>query len=93
MSLLLDAIKRAGDAGNDRAAVAKQLLATKDREGVFGKYSIDPNGDITLTPYGVYRIEDGALVFDHTVEAPRSARPRRPARGSRRRGPRAARGG
>jgi branched-chain amino acid transport system substrate-binding protein len=69
MSLLLDAIKRAGDAGNDRAAVAKQLLATKDREGVFGKYSIDPNGDITLTPYGVYRIEDGALVFDHTVKA------------------------
>jgi branched-chain amino acid transport system substrate-binding protein len=69
MSLLLDAIKRAGDKGNDRASVAKQLLATKDREGVFGKYSIDPNGDITLTPYGIYRIEDGALVFDHTVEA------------------------
>jgi branched-chain amino acid transport system substrate-binding protein len=69
MSLLLDAIKRAGDAGNDRAAVAKQLLATKDREGVFGKYSIDKNGDITLTPYGVYRIEDGQLVFDHSVKA------------------------
>ena len=69
MSLLLDAIKRAGDAGNDRAAVVKQLLSTKDREGVFGKYSIDPNGDITLTPYGIYRIEDGALVFDHTVDA------------------------
>jgi branched-chain amino acid transport system substrate-binding protein len=69
MSLLLDAIKRAGDAGNDRASVAKQLLATKDREGVFGKYSIDKNGDITLTPYGVYRIEDGQLVFDHSVKA------------------------
>jgi branched-chain amino acid transport system substrate-binding protein len=68
MSLLLDAIKRAGDNGDDRASVAKQLLATKDREGVFGKYSIDPNGDITLTPYGIYRIEDGALVFDHTVK-------------------------
>ena len=35
---------------------------------MFGKYSIDANGDITLTPYGVYKIEDGALVFDHTVE-------------------------
>ena len=69
MSLLLDAVKRAGDAGNDRAAVVKQLLATKDRDGVFGKYSIDPNGDITLTPYGIYRIEDGALVFDHSVQA------------------------
>jgi branched-chain amino acid transport system substrate-binding protein len=69
MSLLLDAIKRAGDAGNDREAVVKQLLATKDREGVFGKYSIDPNGDITLTPYGAYRIKDGAMVFDRTVQA------------------------
>src|SRR3954469_4704668 len=69
MSLLLDAIKRAGDKGDDRATVAKQLLSTKDREGVFGKYSIDKNGDITLTPYGIYRIENGALVFDHTVQA------------------------
>jgi branched-chain amino acid transport system substrate-binding protein len=68
MSLILDAIKRAGANGADRAAVVEQLLATKDREGVFGKYSIDENGDITLTPYGAYKIEGGALVFDHTVE-------------------------
>jgi branched-chain amino acid transport system substrate-binding protein len=69
MSLLLDAIKRAGDRGNDRAAVVDALMSTKDREGVFGKYSIDKNGDITLTPYGVYKIENGAMVFDHTVQA------------------------
>jgi branched-chain amino acid transport system substrate-binding protein len=68
MSLLLDAIERAGADGGDRAAVVEQLFATKDREGTFGTYSIDENGDITLTPYGVYRIEDGALVFDHTVK-------------------------
>ena len=67
MSVLLDAIKRAGGDGGDRAAVVKELLGTKDREGVFGKYSFDENGDITLTPYGVYEIEDGALVFDRTV--------------------------
>jgi branched-chain amino acid transport system substrate-binding protein len=67
MSLLLDAIKRAGADGADKAAVVRELLGTKDREGVFGKYSIDPNGDITLTPYGVYKIKDGALVFDRTV--------------------------
>jgi branched-chain amino acid transport system substrate-binding protein len=70
MSLLLDAIKRAGADGGDREAVVKQLMSTKDREGVFGKYSIDPNGDITLTPYGVYKIKNGALVFDHTVKPP-----------------------
>ena len=68
MSLLLDAIKRAGDNGNDRAAVVDALMSTKDREGVFGTYSIDENGDITLTPYGAYKIDNGAMVFDHTVE-------------------------
>jgi branched-chain amino acid transport system substrate-binding protein len=35
---------------------------------VFGKYSFDENGDITLTPYGVYRIEDGAMTFERSVE-------------------------
>jgi branched-chain amino acid transport system substrate-binding protein len=68
MSLILDAIARAGENGGDRAAVVEQLLATKDREGVFGNYSIDENGDITLTPYGVYGIEDDQLVFDRSVE-------------------------
>jgi branched-chain amino acid transport system substrate-binding protein len=68
MSLLLDAIKRSGDKGDDRAAVVAQLLGTKNRQGVFGTYSIDENGDITLTPYGVYKIKDGALVFDRTVK-------------------------
>lgn len=69
MTLLLEAIKRAGDNGGDRAAVADQLLATKNRKGVFGTYSLDPNGDITLTPYGIYKIKDGALAFDHSIDA------------------------
>ncbi|MBA2637424.1 MAG: ABC transporter substrate-binding protein [Solirubrobacterales bacterium] len=68
MSLILDAIKRAGEKGDDRAAVLEQIFATKDREGVFGTYGIDKNGDITLTPYGVYRIKDGQTVFDRSVE-------------------------
>ena len=68
MSLLLDAIKRAGDNGSDREAVVDALMSTKDREGVFGTYSIDENGDITLTPYGIYKIADGAMVFDRGIE-------------------------
>ena len=82
MSLLLDAIKRAGDAGNDRLSVAKQRLATKDHEGVFGKYSIDRNGDITLTPYGIYRIQDGALSSTIPSRADTS-RPPAPGNGAR----------
>jgi len=68
ISLILDAIQRAGAKGGDRAAVVEQIFATKDREGVVGTYGIDKNGDITLTPYGAYRIKDGELVFDHRVQ-------------------------
>ena len=35
---------------------------------MFGKYSIDENGDITLTPYGAYVIKDDQMVFDRTIE-------------------------
>jgi branched-chain amino acid transport system substrate-binding protein len=70
MSLTLDAIKRAAAQGKvDRAAVIEQLFATKDRTSVLGTYSIDANGDTTLTDYGSYRIEDGGLVFDKTIKA------------------------
>jgi branched-chain amino acid transport system substrate-binding protein len=36
---------------------------------VLGKYSIDENGDTTLTDYGVYSVKDGELVFDQTIKA------------------------
>jgi branched-chain amino acid transport system substrate-binding protein len=69
MSLALDAIKRAGDKGNDRQAVIQQLFATKDRPSVLGTYSIDPNGDTTNTDYGLYKIDNGQLSFDQVVKA------------------------
>ena len=69
MALALDVIKRAGDKGNDRAEVVKTLLATKDRESVLGTYSIDPNGDTTLTDYGLYTIEDGVPTYSKKIEA------------------------
>jgi branched-chain amino acid transport system substrate-binding protein len=67
MSLALDAIKRAGSA--DRAAILKAIFATKDRVSVLGTYSIDENGDTTLTDYGVYAVADGNLKFDQTIKA------------------------
>ena len=70
MSLMLDAIKRAGDQGNDRKAVNEQIFSTKDRNSVIGTYSIDENGDTTLTNYGVYGIENGSLKYIEAVEAP-----------------------
>jgi branched-chain amino acid transport system substrate-binding protein len=70
MSLTLDAIKRAAAEGEvDKAAVIEQLFATRERSSVLGTYSIDENGDTTLTDYGSYRIDEGRLVFDETVKA------------------------
>jgi branched-chain amino acid transport system substrate-binding protein len=68
--LVIDAIRRAGDRGNERAAVVEQLFRTRGRESVLGTYDIDQNGDTTLTTYGAYRIRDGQLSFNRTIEAP-----------------------
>ena len=67
MNLALDAIKRANS--GDKQKILEALFATKDRKSVLGTYSIDQNGDTSLTDYGVYKIKDGQLSFDKTVKA------------------------
>jgi branched-chain amino acid transport system substrate-binding protein len=67
MQLALDAIKRSKTA--QKADVVKALFSTKDRKSVLGTYSIDANGDTSLTDYGVYSIKKGDLVFDKTIKA------------------------
>jgi branched-chain amino acid transport system substrate-binding protein len=67
MKLSLDAIGRAGS--TEKQDVLKAFFDTKDRQSVLGTYSIDENGDTTLTDYGIYTIEDGELTFDKTVKA------------------------
>ena len=47
MRLALDAIERSET--GEKADILKALFATKDRESVLGTYSIDENGDTTLT--------------------------------------------
>jgi branched-chain amino acid transport system substrate-binding protein len=69
MSVVLQAIQNAGDKGNDRQAVIDAFYKIKDRESVLGKYSIDENGDTTLTDYGGNRIEGGKLTFDKVIKA------------------------
>ncbi len=36
---------------------------------MLGTYSIDENGDTTLSDYGVYRVAGGELEFDRTIQA------------------------
>jgi branched-chain amino acid transport system substrate-binding protein len=70
MKLILDSIKAAGQNGADRAAVVQQVYATRDRDSVLGSYGIDENGDITLTTYGIYKVDGGELKYDRTIEPP-----------------------
>ncbi len=70
MQLALDTLKAVGDKANDRQAVIKQLLTnTKDRQSALGVYSIDENGDTTLTDYGLYTIKNGQPTFEKVIKA------------------------
>jgi branched-chain amino acid transport system substrate-binding protein len=64
MTVVLDAIRAAGSHGNDRQAVIEKLFATKGRDSVIGRYSIEADGETTLSSYGVDRVaSDGRPVF------------------------------
>jgi len=73
MNVALLAIENAGEQATPdaagRAAVVAQFFQIEDRESVLGTYSIDQNGDTTLTDFGGYMVKDGALVFDEVIEA------------------------
>jgi branched-chain amino acid transport system substrate-binding protein len=53
----LDAIRRAGR--KDRAAIREALLATRDYDGVLGRWSFDANSDTTLTTMSGREVKDG----------------------------------
>jgi branched-chain amino acid transport system substrate-binding protein len=67
MALALDVLKRAGDKAGDRAAVVKELFNTKDHKSPIGTYSIDANGDTTLTDYGLYAIKNGLPTYEKKI--------------------------
>jgi branched-chain amino acid transport system substrate-binding protein len=71
MALMLDAIKRATNNGTKTAshsAVLAAIYGTKDRKSVLGTYSIDANGDTTLTTYGAYGIKNGKDFFLKSIQ-------------------------
>jgi branched-chain amino acid transport system substrate-binding protein len=71
MKVALDAIGRAG--AKDRAKIRDAVFATKDYDGVLGKWSFDANGDTTLTTMSGRQVKGGK--FDDanavTLEAPK----------------------
>jgi branched-chain amino acid transport system substrate-binding protein len=53
----LDAIKRAGR--KDRAAIRDAVFATRDYDGILGRWSFDANGDTTLTTISGHEVKGG----------------------------------
>ncbi|MCL2769834.1 MAG: ABC transporter substrate-binding protein [Solirubrobacterales bacterium] len=75
MSAVLAAVRAAGPRGNNRDAVIRHLFALRDRESVLGRYSVQPNGETTLSRYGIQRLEHGRLRFWRAVDIPPSQLP------------------
>jgi branched-chain amino acid transport system substrate-binding protein len=73
MSLMLEAMKRAGDNCADRAAIIDQVFKTKDKKSVLGTYSVDKDGDVTTKQFGRFFVKNGKLTYDKTVEVEKDA--------------------
>lgn len=58
---VIAAIERAGS--KDRAAIIRELAATKDLDGGLGNWSFDANGDTTLTTMSGNAVEGGQFKF------------------------------
>ena len=72
MALLLDAIKRASNGGNgslSRSAVDSAIHSTSNIQSVLGTYSINSNGDTSLTDYGAYGVKNGSDFYLKTIHA------------------------
>ena len=70
---MLAAIERAAatnpaDMAALRAAVLKEIHATKDYDGALGKWSFNEEGDTTLTAMSGNIVKDGKFAFDSVIE-------------------------
>ena len=63
MSLLLDAIRRAGDDGDERERVVDEVFDTSGFASPLGSFSIDENGDTTLDRIAGYSLKGGRPKF------------------------------
>ena len=76
-SAVMDSIRRGvrGDIRTEsisalRNDTADAFFSISERPSVLGSYSIDANGDTTLTFYGAYRVENGELVLGRALNVP-----------------------
>ena len=70
MRLLLQAVSRATDQGHqqaERVRVVQDLMSTRHHRSPLGTYSIERNGNTSISSYGVYRIQAGALRYWRSI--------------------------
>ena len=75
MTLVLDAVRASGARGNDRQTVIDRVFAVRNRNSVIGRYSIEADGETTLSRYGG-RPRQSTAVRSSTARST-SARPTR----------------
>jgi branched-chain amino acid transport system substrate-binding protein len=49
--------------------VIKGFFAIKNKQSVLGTYSIDPDGDTTITDYDGNTVQGAKLTFDKLIKA------------------------
>ena len=65
---VLSSIRAAGAKGNDRAAVIREFRAIRNRRSVLGRYSIDRNGDTSLSTFAGNRLRRSRLALDKVLQ-------------------------
>jgi branched-chain amino acid transport system substrate-binding protein len=64
---ILDAIV-AGD--GERETTVRAARATRNRDSILGRYSLDEHGHTTSTAYGRVAVRDGELIWDRDDSGP-----------------------
>ena len=67
MSLVIDALRRAGDRANERSHVAALLRGVSRPDTVLGPDLLRSDGDTTLRRFSGYRVRGGEPVFDRVL--------------------------
>lgn len=65
---ILAAIAKAGQRSDDRATVRDLVMATKDFDGVFGRWSFDEHGDTSISTFGGMKVTKAGKDLETTVE-------------------------
>jgi branched-chain amino acid transport system substrate-binding protein len=67
-SAIIASIRAAGPRGNERAAVIRAFRDIRSRRSVLGTYSIDRNGDTSLSTFAGNRVRRSRLVLDKVLQ-------------------------